>query len=112
MCACFPVQQAQPRVLAAQQDAVSPICPPNINLRGKESQNDHHGNPESDQGRHALEAALELSYSRSTAFFTWHGGEEMDDVSGDGSAELLDDGSIEISFAYHNGDEATLKAKT
>ncbi|WP_181167506.1 hypothetical protein [Mesorhizobium sp. B2-6-5] len=31
--------------------------------------------------------------------------------SGDGSAELLDDGSIEITFAYHNGDEAILKAK-
>jgi hypothetical protein len=24
---------------------------------------------------------------------------------------LLDDGSIEIEFAYHNGDEAVLKAK-
>jgi hypothetical protein len=27
------------------------------------------------------------------------------------SAELLDDGSIEIELAYHNGDEAVLKAK-
>ncbi len=24
---------------------------------------------------------------------------------------LFDDGSIEITFAYHNGDKATLKAK-
>ena len=24
---------------------------------------------------------------------------------------MLDDGSIEITFAYHNGDEAILKAK-
>jgi hypothetical protein len=30
---------------------------------------------------------------------------------GDDSAKLLDDGSIEIEFAYHNGDEAVLKAK-
>jgi hypothetical protein len=30
---------------------------------------------------------------------------------GDGSAELLDDGSIEIEFAYHNGDDAVLTAK-
>ncbi|WP_292442562.1 hypothetical protein [Mesorhizobium sp.] len=29
----------------------------------------------------------------------------------DGSAELLDDGAIEITFTYHNGDEAILKAK-
>ncbi|MGX5806043.1 Tn3 family transposase [Bradyrhizobium sp. Arg314] len=32
----------------------------------------------------------------------------MDEVTGDGSAELLDDGSIDITFAYHNGDEASL----
>jgi hypothetical protein len=44
-------------------------------------------------------------------FFTWTGCDEMDEVTGDGSAELLDDGSIEITFAYHNGDEAILKAK-
>jgi hypothetical protein len=41
----------------------------------------------------------------------WEGFNEMDEVSGDGSAELLDDGSIEIEFAYRNGDEAILKAK-
>jgi hypothetical protein len=35
----------------------------------------------------------------------------MDEVSGDGSAELLDDDTIEIEFAYHQGDEAVLKAK-
>ena len=43
-------------------------------------------------------------------FFTWAGFEEMDEVTGSGSAELLDDGSIEIDFAYHLGDEAVLKA--
>ena len=35
----------------------------------------------------------------------------MDEVRGEGSPELLDDGSIEIEFAYHDGDEAILKAK-
>ena len=59
----------------------------------------------------ALQAGLDLSYSPSMAFFTWAGCDEMDEVTGDGSAELLDDGSIEITFAYHNGDEAILKAK-
>ncbi len=44
-------------------------------------------------------------------FFTWDGFDEMDEVTGDGHAELLDDDSIEITFAYHNGDEAILKAK-
>ena len=35
----------------------------------------------------------------------------MDEVRGEGSAELLDDGSIEIAFACHHGDEAVLRAK-
>lgn len=59
----------------------------------------------------ALQAGLDLGYGPSTVFLTWVGFDEMDEVTGDGSAELLDDGSIEITFAYHNGDEAILKAK-
>ena len=59
----------------------------------------------------ALQAGLDLEYSRSSIGFTWEGFDEMDEVSGDGSAELLDDGTIEIEFAYRNGDEAVLKAK-
>ena len=59
----------------------------------------------------ALQAGLDIEYSRSSVGFTWEGFDEMDEASGDGSAELNDDGSIEIEFAYHNGDEAVLKAK-
>ena len=59
----------------------------------------------------ALQAGLDVEYSRTSIGFTWEGFDEMDEVSGDGSAELLDDGSIEIEFAYRNGDEAVLKAK-
>jgi hypothetical protein len=58
----------------------------------------------------ALQAGLDLGYSESMVFFTWAGFDEMDEVIGEGSAELLEDGSIEITFAYHNGDEAILKA--
>ena len=58
----------------------------------------------------ALQADLDVSYSPSMVFFTWGGCDEMDEVSGDGHAELLNEGSIEITFAYHNGDEAILKA--
>jgi hypothetical protein len=42
-----------------------------------------------------MHASLDLEYSPSTVFFTWAGFDEMDEVSGSGSAELLDDGSIE-----------------
>ena len=59
----------------------------------------------------AMQAGLDLEYSRSMVFFTWAGSDEMDEVSGSGSAELLEDGTLEIEFAYHLGDEATLKAK-
>jgi hypothetical protein len=59
----------------------------------------------------ALQAGLDLQYSRYSIGFTWEGFDETDEVSGDGSAELLDDGTIEIEFAYRNGDEAVLKAK-
>lgn len=58
----------------------------------------------------AMQAGLDLEYSRSMVFFTWAGFDEMDEVGGSGSAELQDDGSLEIEFAYHLGDEAVLKA--
>jgi hypothetical protein len=59
----------------------------------------------------ALQAGLDIEYAKSSIGFTWEGFDEMDEVSGDGSAELNDDGSIQIEFAYRNGDEAVLKAK-
>ena len=59
----------------------------------------------------AMEAGLDLEYSPTMVFFTWVGFDEMDEVNGSGTAELLDDGTIEIEFAYHLGDEAMLKAE-
>ena len=46
-----------------------------------------------------------------TVHFTWTGFDEMAEISGDGHAELLDEGTIKIVFAYHNRDEAFLKAQ-
>jgi hypothetical protein len=59
----------------------------------------------------SMQATLDIEYSRSSVGFIWVGFDEMDEVSGEGDAELLDDGSIEIAFEYHNGDDAILKAK-
>src|SRR5690606_23813916 len=59
----------------------------------------------------AMQASLDLEYGRSIVFFTWAGSDEMDEVSGSGSAELLENGSLEIEFAYHLGDEAVLIAQ-
>lgn len=58
----------------------------------------------------AMQAGLNLEYSRNMVFFTWDGLDEMDEVGGSGSAELQDDGSLEIQIAYRYGDEAILKA--
>jgi hypothetical protein len=58
-----------------------------------------------------LEPGLEVEYARDSIGFRWAGCEEGDQVEGEETAELLDDGTIEIEFAYHNGDEAVLKAK-
>jgi hypothetical protein len=59
----------------------------------------------------AMQACLELEYSRNLVFFTWAGFEEGDEFTGSGAAELTDDGTLEIAFAYHLGDEAILKAE-
>ncbi|MER8849825.1 hypothetical protein [Mesorhizobium australicum] len=50
-----------------------------------------------------------MKESRPWRRLAWVGFDEMDEVTGDGFAELLDDGSLEITFAYHNCDEAIPK---
>lgn len=59
----------------------------------------------------AMEAGLDVEYARDSIGFRWAGSDEGDEVEGEGTAELLNDGTIEIEFAYDNGDEAILKAK-
>ena len=59
----------------------------------------------------AMEAALDVEFARDSIGFRWRGSDEGDQVEGEGSAEILDDGTIEIEFSYDNGDEAVLKAK-
>ena len=59
----------------------------------------------------ALQAGLEVEYARDSIGFHSAGCEEDDEVDGEGTAELLDDGALEIEFEYRNGDEAVLKAK-
>ncbi len=58
----------------------------------------------------ALQAGLDLAYGRCDVAFTWAGCDEMDEVSGSGSAELLEDCRLEVEFDYDDGDEAILKA--
>jgi hypothetical protein len=59
----------------------------------------------------SLEAGLEVEYARDSIGFHWARCEEGDEVEANAPAELLDDGTLEIEFAYQNGDEAGLRAK-
>lgn len=59
----------------------------------------------------AVHGDMELEHAPGAVFFTWQGFDEMDDVSGTGSAELDDDGSLEIELSFHLGDDAVLKAR-
>jgi hypothetical protein len=46
-----------------------------------------------------------------TVEFTWSGNDEMDQVDGDGWAELQEDGTLEGQFCFHQGDEANFIAR-
>jgi hypothetical protein len=59
----------------------------------------------------AVNATMELGYGQRIVFFNWTGFDEGDEICGSGSAELEDDGSVEIELAFHNGDNAILKAR-
>ena len=58
-----------------------------------------------------VQAGGEIDYAKSMVFFRWHGFDEGDEITGDGSAELQDDGSLEIEISFDNGDDATLTAR-
>ena len=53
-------------------------------------------------------AGGQLEYSRTIVFCRFNGFDEADEISGDLSAELQDDGTIEIELSFDNGDDAIL----
>lgn len=59
----------------------------------------------------ALDASLDVSFTPNGIDFEWNGADEGDQISGDGWADLRDDGCLEGDIAYHNGDEATFIAQ-
>jgi hypothetical protein len=58
-----------------------------------------------------IQATLELEYGRKTIFFRWAGFDEGDEVIGSGSAELGDDGSLEMDLSFDDGDDVLLTAR-
>ena len=57
-----------------------------------------------------VNATMELEYARRLVFFKWAGFDEGDEVSGSGSAELGDGGTVEIELSFDDGDDVVLKA--
>lgn len=58
-----------------------------------------------------VNATLDVEYGQSVVFFTWMGFAEGDEVRGSGSAELQEDGTIEIELSFEGGDDAIMKAQ-
>jgi len=58
----------------------------------------------------ALQAGLDLAYGHEDVVFDWEGDDDMHEVWGSGSAELVEDGSLEVEFDCHRGDNAVLNA--
>jgi hypothetical protein len=58
-----------------------------------------------------MNATMELEYARRIVFFSWAGFDEGDEMTGTGSAELGDDGTVEIELSFDDGDDAVLKAR-
>lgn len=58
-----------------------------------------------------MHADLEVQFGKDTIFFTWAGFDELAQVAGFGSAELLEDGTLEIDVTFDHGREAVLKAE-
>jgi hypothetical protein len=56
-------------------------------------------------------ATTGIEYSRSSVFFRWNGFDEGDEISGELSADLQDDGTVEIELSFNSGDEVILKAR-
>lgn len=51
------------------------------------------------------------SNTRGAVFFQWHGFDEGDEITGGGSAELQNDGTIEIELSFDNGNDAILTGR-
>jgi len=58
-----------------------------------------------------VNATMELGYGQRIVFFNGRFSMKGDEICGSGSAELEDDGTIEVELSFRNGDDAILKAR-
>lgn len=58
----------------------------------------------------AVQGGLDCHYGQASIYFTWTGHDEMDEASGDGDAQLEDDGTLTGDIRFHLGDESSFIA--
>lgn len=68
------------------------------------------GDTESEFGFACVCGSFGGTPASSSITFDWEGSDEMDEVAGDGDADLLPDGSLEGTIRFHRGDELSFKA--
>ena len=59
----------------------------------------------------ALQASLECKTGVGIIFFDFEGSDEMTPIRGTGTAELAEDGSLEVEISIDHGDEIQIKAR-
>jgi len=59
----------------------------------------------------AVQISLDCWYSRTGAYFTFQGSDEGTEVSGDGDADIAEDGTLSGEIRFHNGDEMPFIAR-
>ncbi|MCC6890401.1 MAG: hypothetical protein IT536_17895 [Hyphomicrobiales bacterium] len=59
----------------------------------------------------AVQGGLDCRYGKAGLRFTWAGFDEMDQASGDGEAQLADDGTLKGTIRFHLGDESSFRAR-
>jgi hypothetical protein len=58
-----------------------------------------------------VNGTIDGGFSSHSADFDWYGFDEMTETRGHGTAEVGDDDVLTIEIAFHQGDEAVLKAR-
>ncbi|MDE8346063.1 MAG: hypothetical protein POH28_07820 [Acidocella sp.] len=59
----------------------------------------------------AVQIGLQCEYGTTSIWFRFHGSDEMTEVSGDGDAELEENGTLIGEIRFDNGDESSFTAK-
>jgi hypothetical protein len=59
----------------------------------------------------AVQGGLDCHYGPASIHFTWAGHDEMDEASGDGDAQIEDDGTLTGEIRFHLGDESSFTAR-